>query len=77
MKNKDDDDAFEQANPMANNGRRPMGSKRTSRHTLCEFFAAVIRKDNPVQWGSFTTTTSKVTAYLDGSLTIVHNSFYR
>jgi predicted phage tail protein len=74
MKSHEDANAFADANPMPKQ-RKPLESKPTSKrmntHAWRDSFAAVNRKNNPAQRGTFTTTTPEVTAYLDGPLTLL------
>jgi len=50
--------------------RKLTESKRMNTHAWRDSFAAVNRRNNPTQRGTFTTTTPEVTAYLDGPLTL-------
>ena len=69
MKNNEDANAFADANPMPKQ-RKPLESKRLNTHAWRDSHAAVNRRNNPTQRGTFTTTTPEVTAYLDGPLTL-------
>jgi hypothetical protein len=74
MKNHEDANAFADVNPMPKQ-RKPLESKPISKHMNThawrDSFAAVNRKNNPAQRGTFTSATPEVTAYLDGPLTLL------
>jgi len=68
MKNNEDANAF--AATRMPKQRKPLESKRMNTYAWRDSHTAVNRKNNPTRRGTFTTTTSEVTAYLDGPLTL-------